>query len=299
MDKNGTAVWIGPRQDHDLQERAEAFLFGFGGASGGSSRCFASRNTEITNQLDKLNKRLLDIDASFGGCLKEGNLPWLGEFLTILQGDLSFLLQITLVSTKNHGVGRRLLVAQNQISHFVDGIKTSLRCHTVDQKESLSGINILFSHNLSLQEDNQGTQSLSMCCSRAERGNERTEMSLTEYSSWPAVSRISSIKDSSSMVTCLRYEFSVEEHVSTWSVCFGKGQTWSAVFLPMVGSYSLTKWFWVNWMVTQLLPGEGKKHGGEFWLLLVVCFLSEAEESKAKSVKGNTYQHHHHPGSQS
>ena len=105
--------------------------------------------TEITNQLDKLNKRLLDIDASFGGCLKEGNLPRLGQFLTILQGDLSFLLQITLVSTKNHGVGRRLLVAQNKISHFVDGIKTSLRCHTVDQKESLSGINVLFSHNLS------------------------------------------------------------------------------------------------------------------------------------------------------
>lgn len=53
---------------------------------------------------------------------------------------------------------------------------------------------------------------------------------IAEYSSWPAVSRMSSKHVSSSIVTCLRYESSI------------------------VGSYSSMKWFWISWMVSADLP---------------------------------------------
>lgn len=53
---------------------------------------------------------------------------------------------------------------------------------------------------------------------------------IAEYSSWPAVSSISSRHVSPSMTTCFLYESSI------------------------VGSYSSTKWFWISWIVSALFP---------------------------------------------
>lgn len=53
---------------------------------------------------------------------------------------------------------------------------------------------------------------------------------MAEYSSCPAVSRMSNRHVSPSITTCLRYESSI------------------------VGSYSSTKWFWMSWMVRADFP---------------------------------------------
>lgn len=72
------------------------------------------------------------------------------------------------------------------------------------------------------------------------------------YSSCPAVSRTSRSATSSSMTHCFRYESEIYASVHSSNNAY--------LHIPsIVGSYSSTKWLWMNWIVKADFPTPGER----------------------------------------
>jgi hypothetical protein len=94
---------------------------------------------------------LIDIDLGLGRSLEEGaTTKLLGKTLTLLLRDDSLILEITLVTDKNHGHRVAVLDAKNLLPEIGQVVEGRLGNDTVNQHETLTVLHVEITHSREL-----------------------------------------------------------------------------------------------------------------------------------------------------